>query len=121
MKKKVKVDVYNRSVTLYVLPFKKWATELPKDVYSVTNGKQYKGLTMINNLGDCSIILDTLDYSVLVHEIYHVVSFMMRHIGKEPDWNDDEPCAYLADFLFRKFHKWMEDNKVELKYKFDKQ
>ena len=56
-----------------------------------------------------------LHYGTVCHEIFHAVGGIALNRGIQPDWNNDEPMAYLcdwiADFVFSNLKKW----NIELK------
>jgi len=69
------------------------------------------GRTVHNLIGGQTIIRlrskpkNPQGYSVLAHEIFHAVDFIMRHIGITLSPDSDEAYAYLIGYVTREFFK----------------
>lgn len=45
-------------------------------------------------------------HGVIAHESHHIASFIAECRGIQPDFNNDEPCAYLAEWASDEIYKF---------------
>ncbi len=53
-----------------------------------------------------------MDHGTITHEAIHNSHFILQCIGGKSDFNDDEPEAYLAEWITDKVYKYIKKNKL---------
>lgn len=64
------------------------------------NGKNAR-IVLLNPLSQVA----NLNSGVIAHEAYHVVSGIMSHVGVYPSFDNDEPMAYLIEWVVNNIHR----------------
>jgi hypothetical protein len=98
---KATIPLYNRS--FYIALSNKAAGDLIGDIYVVETG-------MVQEFEDDPPLVVLIDKSneVVVHECTHVALCIMRKIGMTPDIDNQEPMAYLMEFIAGRVYEAIE-------------
>lgn len=113
-----RVPVYSDKVTVITLSNnKEWQEcidkfKIRKEVEELADSKTFpsRALTVEKQLNGGAVIwfiiltLKTED-DIIVHESDHLTSGILKTSGVEPDWDNDEPHAYLIGNLFKRIKK----------------
>lgn len=101
--RKIKVPIYN--FTIYVTIFDEWE-EVTK-YYIGNKNVEREGFLLVNNLD-----VNTLKFfvnaecpSCITHEIIHIKNIIFDVIGHVSNAENDEPEAYLVQYLYDKIIK----------------
>lgn len=111
--KKIQVPIYN--FTIYVTIFDEWE-EITK--YYIGNKEvEREGFLLINNI-DRNILklyINSSCPSCIIHEIIHIKNIICDIIDYKPNSENDEPEAYLVQYLYDKiikvYHKHKDNTK----------
>lgn len=63
------------------------------------NGKLYSCSFLIANREN---IYARFTYGTLAHEVVHIAGFILDRAGVRADFNNDEPFAYLTEYIYNK-------------------
>lgn len=74
------------------------------------NFKGKSGYTLRLKGGACILWIKEYRPGLLAHEIFHLVSLLYERIGSKFYVDDDEPVAYLIEFLTNRIYKGMNLN-----------
>lgn len=98
--KKVQVPIYD--FTIYVTIFDKWE-EVAKWHYNDKDDER-EGFILTNKSNPTKIkFFVNVEYpSCIMHEIIHVKNIIFDTIGHSSDMHNDEPEAYLVQYLYQK-------------------
>lgn len=98
--KKIKVPIYN--FTIYVTIFDKWE-EIKKYHESVIEDER-EGFILINDtdITKLRVFINVECPSCIMHEIIHIKNIIFDVIGHISDRHNDEPEAYLVQYLYKK-------------------
>lgn len=100
--KAFKVPIYDYRVEVVV--FDDFKEVMDKYPYIAT--KEMKGCVAENKEYPVSkIIIPCNDRSTLVHELEHLKNIILKYIGYSPQAGNDEPDAYLIEYLFEQVDK----------------
>ena len=55
-----------------------------------------------------------LAYSIIVHEMVHVVNYIFHFASVKPDLDNDETQAYLSQWVFETIIKTLKKHKIKL-------
>jgi len=119
-KKEIKIPIYTGTLVLINTDsvkklqkiIKNWGND--KDIYATSTyfdlkGKHGYGIVLnFNNKTD-------LTHGTIAHECYHICSIIMDIHGIKPDFNNDEPMAYLVDWLVDQCYIFFKENGLEPK------
>lgn len=80
--------------------------------YFMDGVKDYLGLTLRLESGDSAILLSDEDGEgistpVIVHELIHAVSHVLRNVGIEYSLDSEEVYAYVMEDLTEKVTNWI--------------
>lgn len=70
-----------------------------------------------DGIGTFSIVLNfnndfkAISLGVIAHECYHVVSILLQSRGVDADFHNDEPGAYLIEWVYDKIIEWIKESK----------
>ena len=97
--KKIQVPIYN--FTIYVSIFDKWE-EVSK--YHNNDLDEREGFTLINDRDSTKLkLFVNVDCpSCIMHEIIHIKNIIFDIIRYKPDKYNDEPEAYLVQYLYKR-------------------
>lgn len=70
--------------------------------------------TDITRTYDLVFRYDRMDYGMIAHECFHLTHIIMRDINKRYDVENDEPEAYLIQFLVGAVYDFLKKNKIKL-------
>lgn len=90
--KRINLEIYPFSIIFYLLS---------GDSQSALGGAQGKAILLMDTK-EIGIFLTNKDISVLVHECFHAVEFIMHKIGqvhRRAEEHGDETWAYLLTYL----------------------
>lgn len=65
------------------------------------------GFCFENSAEGIVIWLSKKDLSSFAHEVVHAVNFLMKSRGLEHDFENDEPVAYLHNWFFNVFSRYI--------------
>ena len=102
----IRVVIGNEDDLLSVAECEGWRDEAVKIMDGV---KDYLGLTLCLESGDSAILFPNEDVSVsvVVHELIHAVSHILRNIGIEYSIESEEVYAYVIEDLTKKVIDWI--------------
>lgn len=74
--------------------------------------RDYRGLTYILESGDAVVYMKDLpktidDYGVVVHELFHAASWILRNIGIVQVEGSEECYAYVLEHLYNETVDWL--------------
>lgn len=55
-----------------------------------------------------------ITHGVITHESIHITSFLAEHVGFVPDFENDEPITYLAEWVTDEIYKLIKKHKKEV-------
>lgn len=104
----IHVPIYDRDVAIcgdkYDLPLVGIDTTEWLDPHGTCQARSF----MNNDDGTCGIIFreyeDVPPSGLIAHECLHVVNFIMHRTGFQPDRMNDEPDAYLLQYIVSAVH-----------------
>ena len=107
--KEIKIPIYNKRVVL----FKNTTTEEALNYFGLEPRNGFAGGVFYkeNDKGirKYGFVLEAdLDYSKMAHESFHLSNYILSHIGAEPSFINDEPQAYLIQYIFNEAIKFYE-------------
>ena len=105
----IRVVIGNEEDLLSVAECEGWRDEAVKIMDGV---KDYMGVTLRLESGDSAILLSDEDVEgiatpVVVHELIHAVSHVLRNIGIEYSEDSEEVYAYVIEDLTEKVTNWI--------------
>lgn len=105
----IRVVIGNEEDLLSVAECEGWRDEAVKIMDGV---KDYMGLTLRLESGDSAILLSDMDGEsistpVVVHELIHAVSHILRNVGIEYSLDSEEVYAYVMEDLTEKVTNWI--------------
>jgi hypothetical protein len=74
-----------------------------------TNWKGLRGFVMILNF-DWKYAKIT--NGTISHEALHIANMISDAMGVQPDFNNDEPLAYLTEWIVNEVYRFINDNKM---------
>lgn len=107
VEKKTSVDCIDIEIPIYGITLKilnKKNTETLDKIWKSKNTGYDMSTTDLEN-GIIIIRIYKYKDSSIVHELYHVVDFIMDHINHNKDKSSDEPSAYLMGYLYSEVMK----------------
>ena len=125
MKKFVKVEIYNVTVVFLIVATKLEFEMFYHDNVERISDDEYKrmfkdtfyndkcgGYTTSLDCGDfVCCIKDASKKDFVAHEILHTANRILLSRGVTPDFDNDEPQAYLVGYLTRVFYETIDNNK----------
>jgi len=57
---------------------------------------------------------DKIDHGLIAHECFHLTHRIMHDINKTFDFNNDEPEAYLMQFLINSIYDFLSENEIKI-------
>ena len=81
--------------------------KLPEDVHQeikLFKGK-YDARTVMFSSGATCIVFNTFDSTVIAHESFHAVSFLLHRLGIKHNKHTEELYAYLVGYLVNEINK----------------
>lgn len=98
--KKIQVPIYD--FTIYVTIFDKW--EEIKKYHEGATEDEREGFILINNTDATKLrLFVNVEYpSCIMHEIIHIKNMIFDIIHHNSDRHNDEPEAYLVQYLYKK-------------------
>lgn len=105
--KTIKLDIYNRSVNVCLVDDSKALNKIWLDRMGYESDGDIDGLTLKEDDGNYSIVFseEDLDVGVLAHEVFHVTCNVAEDICATIDPANDEPFAYLNEYIFKQSYK----------------
>jgi len=116
--KKVQIPIYRGNL---VIIFSDDASKIKSHIDDF-DGEDVYGhaiYTMYKNSESFVLILNfhnkscKMKHGVITHEAVHISSFIAESRGFQPDFNNDEPVAYLAEFVTNEVYKFMKQKKLK--------
>lgn len=71
--------------------------------------KKHGNIMVLNPCSDINIT-----HGVIAHEAVHLAGFVADICGIVPDFNNDEPIAYLVEWITDQAHKFLKEKGFEL-------
>lgn len=78
----------------------KYGFKIDASKYGAFTFERYK-----NDYFRVIVIFDSCDIPLIAHEAVHVVNAIFNHAGIKPDVINDEPQAYLTQWVVKKIYK----------------
>ena len=105
----IRIVVGNENDLLSVAECEGWRDEAVKIMDGV---KDYVGITLRLESGDSAILLPDKDGEgiatpIVVHELIHAVSHVLRNIGIEYSIDSEEIYAYVIEYLTEEVINWI--------------
>ena len=121
----VEVDLYKVDVMVVVVGDIEGAIEwlsnknvTDSDIESIKSNSNDQGNVLL--LSNNAIYLHVMDRektnfwtSVLVHEVFHAASFLLKSKGIELDESSEEAYAYLIEFIYYKIMEQLDELKIK--------
>lgn len=107
MKTKIKIDYLRNQILIYLLDTQKFIKEVAKH-FQDQQLNCVLGFTIENAI---YLNSDNLNLGVFIHEIVHAVSYIMQH----HDIQDQQSRAYLTQYIFEEFMKFIKKKNIEIK------
>jgi len=100
------IPIFRGTVTLY------YCTSLAEieEKYNTRSLKDYGAVAMhnpTNSFKDYIVAFECIDYSLVAHEIVHLINYLFIDCGIELDRTNDETQAYLTGFFFKKIEDFL--------------
>jgi len=54
-----------------------------------------------------------INHGVIAHEAVHIADFIFESRGVQRDWENDEPYAYIVQFLVDEIYKFIYENNLQ--------
>lgn len=80
-------ELFHKKDEIYAHAIKSWVEE---------NGEKFNTIYIVLS-GGCKY--NPLTYGTLAHEAFHASGFILDHKGYVPDINNEEPQAYLIEYI----------------------
>lgn len=107
------IPIFRGTVTLYYVKELKEVEEK----YKTRSLKDYGAIAMHNptsSFKDYIVAFECIDYSLVAHEIVHLINYLFLDCGIELDRTNDETQAYLTGFFFHEIEKFLEENRDKI-------
>lgn len=117
MKKRIKIDVYHTSFTVFILDqltdLYNYFPELQNQVTLINHGavtftKEHKSGQIEYYI---AFAQNELSVGLIAHESVHLVSMIFKNIGVLLSYENDEPQAYLVQFICEKIYQLTNERK----------
>jgi hypothetical protein len=99
-----KVPIYNTVIKIHI-----GDTEKIDKKYGFENSSKFNAYVFESNPEDkhdyVVVLREGLKSEIIVHEVVHLVNFIFRDIQHETSHENDEPQAYLTQWLYKKIKK----------------
>lgn len=86
---------------------KKYHTKINKNLYDAVVFKSNKNNEYI-------VVLKKIDWSVIAHEVVHLVNNIFIDTGIQLDRINDEPQAYLTGWIFTEIIEFLKENNINI-------
>ena len=73
--------------------------------------KDWRGFYVILNFKNK---YSKITHGVIAHEAYHVTSFLAEAVGMRHDPANDEPMAYLHEWVITQLYKWIDEEGLKV-------
>lgn len=100
-KKSIRVPIYDFKVEVCIFD----DIEEAKREYPRYISYDMLGCTIEWGGSICTLIVPSDNYSTLIHELEHVKNLVWKAKGYKPQADNDEPDAYLLEWLFNRVDK----------------
>lgn len=108
--KRIKIPIYKGNLTIIEA---KDLNEVSKK-YKTPDLSNYGAVTLKDNNKYREYVVafetDSFSNSLIAHEVVHIVNYIYLDCGIELDRVNDEPQAYLTQFLFKEIEKFFQKN-----------
>lgn len=112
------VPIYDHKLILVVTDdMKSWADKYPDPVSMTQNGECLAFFAPAKPKVELIVIQPRSPLNHIAHEIGHAARYIMGYIGFKIMSDNDEPLAYLEDFLTREIHNRLKKITVDKKKK----
>lgn len=123
-KAKYKTPLYSCYITMVWMDNdKEWPSirkqlAIEEETKDLLDSKCFEALTVIKVLKDGRMkifvfVKECTELWDLCHESVHCASKVLLYSGVDPDFENDEPHAYLSDHIFKKIYKFQEKHKAK--------
>lgn len=85
-----------------------------KDPYATTAEGNYDGKRAVFVILNFDNKYAKIDYGVIAHECLHATHMIAEDKGIIPDFQNDEPLAYLLMWMVNEVHQFINDNNIKL-------
>lgn len=98
IKKKIKIPIYNAYLTVILDKDLKYIEK----TFNTPNLNNYGAVTLKDEstFKHYVVAFENLDYSLIAHEIVHIINYLFLDVGLELDRVNDEAQAYLTSWLY---------------------
>jgi hypothetical protein len=109
IEKTIKIPIFGGTLTMIICD----DLEKVSKKYETTSLSNYGAVTLKNEseFKEYVVAFESLDNSLIAHEIVHIINYLFLDIGVELDRRNDETQAYLTGYLFQKIEKFLKKNK----------
>ena len=59
---------------------------------------------------------EEITFGIISHECFHSVNFILKKCNVDSCFDNDEPAAYLLDFIVDSVHKFIHSKSLEVQY-----
>ncbi len=107
-KKNIHIPIYDCQLTMIL---DKDLSRVEKK-YNTDSLKKFRAVTIRTSDSHYVVAFTTRkDFAVISHEVVHVKNHIFLDCGIEADCENDEPEAYLTDWLFTQIYEFLKKNK----------
>lgn len=113
MKKRITIPIYGGSFTIHATDnFEKTLSSIGYEGELICDAA-----TVFDTSRNFDLVFwaDRIQHGLIAHEAFHLTMRIMSHINKPYDLHNDEPEAYLIQFIITEIYKFLKANNIPVK------